>query len=789
MDLNKKLEELKPYQLNCNVFDVYSYNGLSMQDLLCQFFTKINECVSLSNNTIDLTQWLVNEGLSVEVVNKLTLWLNDGTLEDLIDIELLNGVKSKTNKIEHDLYNYVNVSTLFTQNVDFGANYFRIPFMCVTKHGTIVAGSDIRYNSGNDQSFIDIGTARSVDGGKTWIDKTVAMANSRYDSVYSRCMDGTILYDEITDRIWLMGNYWNTGESNWSLSNTHKDPNWDCKICYSDDDGRTWSTPKSIRDLCPEGYSQFIGGVGSGIRMSNGTLVFPIQISPIGDRPSFYTESGIVYSLDNGASWNISSTFVPGFASECNVVEYDNKLWINCRQENSKYRKIYTTTNLGNTWTYNKLSEGAIQNSVCQGSMIKIPLDNESVLFSSPDGDNRNGLNLKVLSSSLNNFAQVTSIHHWATHGYSCLAYDKYNNKLYIVHEIWGSIEFKDISYCLKDIKNAKAKTILNQTTTHHDVMNIYISTNGDDSNNGFSSTSPIKTFKKVYDIAKNNNYTRLDIHVNNFNGVFNPFNLIGDIRINSSDTLNLKQCYIRNVEKLQFNCDVNIEEGFSTDYGLAIEGSNVSFKHITCNLDFNMSPIYSINSKITINNELVSNKSYKSLITAKGGTETYMGVELETTSPLIMADLTHHVLSINEASAGLPIEAGESVIYNRSYGLLGNMNLVVTYNRNIIPTFNGSKTTNRNNGTKCFIANSFVHYTISLNVSDALKINDVLFTMKPMCTPLIEKMIMLNLYGSGGTTLGSILAKVKTNGDVVLVGNAPEGVVEIYANGSYFIV
>ena len=165
------------------------------------------------------------------------------------------------------------------------------------------------------------------------------------------------------------------------------------------------------------------------------------------------------------------------------------------------------------------------------------------------------------------------------------------------------------------------------------------------------------------------------------------------------------------------------------------------------------------------------------------------MGVELESTSPLIMADLTHHILSINEASAGFPIEAGESVIYNRSKGLLGNMNLSVTYNRNIIPTFNGSKTTNRNSATKCFIANSFVHYTISLNVSDTLRTNDILFTMKPMCTPLMEKMIMLNLYGSGGVTLGSILAKVKTNGDVVLIGNAPEGVVEIYANGNYFTV
>lgn len=715
-------------------------------------------------------------------------WLPDRL--DNFDSQLEHNT-SKANKLEYDLYNNIEVSTLFEQNVDFNANYFRIPFMCVTKHGTIVAGSDIRYNSGNDQSFIDIGTARSVDGGKTWIDKTVAMVNSRQDSTYSRCMDGTILYDEITDRIWLMGNYWNTGESNWALSNIHKDSNWDCKICYSDDDGKTWSTPKSIRDLCPEGYSQFIGGVGSGIKMSNGALVFPIQISPIGNRPSSYTESGIVYSLDNGATWNISSSFVPGFASECNVIEYDNKLWINCRQENSKHRKIYTTTNLGNTWVYNKLSEGAIQNSVCQGSMIKIPLDNESVLFSSPDGDNRNGLNLKVLSSSLNNFAEVTSIHHWGTHGYSCLAYDKYNNKLYIVHEIWGSIEFKNISYCLKDIKNAKAKTILNQATVHHDIMNVYISSNGDDSNDGFSSTSPIRTFKRVYDIAKNNNYTRMDIHVDDFTDTFNPFNLLGDIRINSTGTLNLKQCYIRNVEKFQFNCDVNIEEGFSSAYGIAIKCSNVVFKNLTCNIDLDMSPIYNLRSSVSFSGKLTSNKTYQALVTAKNNTQTYLGVHLANSMPFIMGDNSNHSITVNESESGLPLETGNSGLYNRDAGLNGSMAMVINYNRNIIPIFDGTKTTNRNNVTKCFIANSFVHYTIALSVNSGINLfnTDKLFTMKPINTPLIEKQISLTLYGSGGSLLGTIQAKIKTNGEVILIGNAPAGVTEIYAAGNYFIV
>lgn len=111
MNLSKKLEELKPYQLNCNVFDVYSYDGLSMQDLLCQFFTKINECVDVSNGTLDLANWLVNEGLSEEVAKKLVIWLEDGTLENIINVNLFSSLNDKITNIKNDLNKLTNYKT------------------------------------------------------------------------------------------------------------------------------------------------------------------------------------------------------------------------------------------------------------------------------------------------------------------------------------------------------------------------------------------------------------------------------------------------------------------------------------------------------------------------------------------------------------------------------------------------------------------------------------------------------------------------------------------------------
>src|SRR5699024_3670205 len=115
MDLNKKLKELKPQQLNCNVFDVYSYNGLTMQDLLCQFFTTINECVKSTNEVIDLTDWLINIGLEEEVVKKLMVLIQDGTVEKLINVNLFKTLNNEINGLSSQLEHKANESDLIVE--------------------------------------------------------------------------------------------------------------------------------------------------------------------------------------------------------------------------------------------------------------------------------------------------------------------------------------------------------------------------------------------------------------------------------------------------------------------------------------------------------------------------------------------------------------------------------------------------------------------------------------------------------------------------------------------------
>lgn len=102
MELSKKLAELRPPMLNCNAFSIYDYpDCYSITELLCEFFKAINGCIEICNKTIDLTEWLVNEGLSIEVAKKLDLWLQDGTLQELINEKIFKELSDKvdTNKL------------------------------------------------------------------------------------------------------------------------------------------------------------------------------------------------------------------------------------------------------------------------------------------------------------------------------------------------------------------------------------------------------------------------------------------------------------------------------------------------------------------------------------------------------------------------------------------------------------------------------------------------------------------------------------------------------------------
>lgn len=103
-----KLDLLRPQDLNCNIFSVYDYDGFSIQELLCVFFEKINECVEIANATFKLAEWLVSVGLAQEVAKKLEIWLADGTLSTIINETIFKELNDKVNNNTNLINNNIN---------------------------------------------------------------------------------------------------------------------------------------------------------------------------------------------------------------------------------------------------------------------------------------------------------------------------------------------------------------------------------------------------------------------------------------------------------------------------------------------------------------------------------------------------------------------------------------------------------------------------------------------------------------------------------------------------------
>ena len=100
---------------------VYDFSEMTNEELRCKFFQKLQECIDLCNNSADILKWIKDEGLEKEVTDLLTLWKEDGTLESLINIDLLNTIKTElSNKIDKkvDTETFNNTVTTINEQLD-----------------------------------------------------------------------------------------------------------------------------------------------------------------------------------------------------------------------------------------------------------------------------------------------------------------------------------------------------------------------------------------------------------------------------------------------------------------------------------------------------------------------------------------------------------------------------------------------------------------------------------------------------------------------------------------------
>lgn len=256
---------------------------------------------------------------------------------------------------------------------------YRIPALAVSKKGTILAFAEARRINGADVGDIDVVVKRSEDNGKTWGPEIVIM-----DAKQLSVNNPTPVVDLKSGRIWVMMGRMTPGHD---LTVTHF-------ISYSDDDGKTWSTPKKI-DLqakCPPGSSPTLPGPGAGIVLERGKhagrFIVPVNFNVAGT-----TAPGVIYSDDRGKTWHVGGMLKAGILMvEARAAELlDGSVLFNARTVN-KRRGIAILPDGGTKDTKKLFFAKELPDPSCQGAVVRYcwPRKNEPstpgvLLYSGPD--------------------------------------------------------------------------------------------------------------------------------------------------------------------------------------------------------------------------------------------------------------------------------------------------------------------------------------------------------------------------------------------------------------------
>lgn len=357
--------------------------------------------------------------------------------------------------------------TLFGPGLGGPCEYYRIPSIVTTKNGVVVACADARYCSGSDNpNRIDKVVRRSLDSGETWSDFILAVKEEgTTQKGSSAAIDPVMVYVEEINRIYMLYCHTpagvgilncrvGTGETkagekiiskglkkyilkNGKLilksgkksafrvrkngdvykgstlsGNIYKRERFKefassfLMICHSDDDGLTWSKPKSLNSQVKTDYMSFIGpGPGCGIVLKHGEHKGRIAV-PIyyGTRKTpLRLSCCVIYSDDLGKTWKLGETpnntrtigskkadskriTQSQMLTESQLIEQEDGTLKYFMRNHDKRKSVATaySKNGGESWEDFSWNDDLPQ-CICQMSVIKLEgTKKASVLFLNP---------------------------------------------------------------------------------------------------------------------------------------------------------------------------------------------------------------------------------------------------------------------------------------------------------------------------------------------------------------------------------------------------------------------
>lgn len=175
---------------------VYDFSDMTNEELRCKFFQKLQECIELCNNSSEILDWIKNEGVEKEVKDLLTIWLEDGTLENLINISILN------KKLDKEVFD----STIKTinSNIDtINGQLETIATLYIDKSGDITPLIN-EFIANNTNVVINIGNGDFVCSGIDLKDRKVLVkGNGVYSNLIidKQPVDTPGIYSNTTNKI------------------------------------------------------------------------------------------------------------------------------------------------------------------------------------------------------------------------------------------------------------------------------------------------------------------------------------------------------------------------------------------------------------------------------------------------------------------------------------------------------------------------------------------------------------------------------------------------------------
>ncbi len=290
-------------------------------------------------------------------------------------------------------------STVVFRQKDDGYNNVRIPAICVTKEGTLLAFAEGRV--GGDAGKIELILKRSRDLGRSWSEPSIVWADGE-----NTCGNPTPVVDRQSGRIWLFCT-WNLGTDMESriLDGTSEEPR-KVFLTFSDDDGTTWAEPVEQPHLRRSDWLWYATGPCHAIQLTRGPhagrLVVPANHSvPTGSQQGTARyRSHLLYSDDHGTTWQIGAVHEP-LTNESTVVELsDGSVMQNMRSYHGKGCRAVAISRDGGVSFEKPYLDESLSTPVCQANLLRYNFTRndsdvgELILFSSPLGKERSDLSV-----------------------------------------------------------------------------------------------------------------------------------------------------------------------------------------------------------------------------------------------------------------------------------------------------------------------------------------------------------------------------------------------------------